>query len=209
MHNVIFIHVAAINNYTEVLDELKNKINLELINYIQAVQICISGNSVLKSDGKYVVNMNNTSSHSFEFPTLEKIKSYCKTNPNVNVLYLHSKGITDPNNECINDWRKYMTYFLVEKFDKCLDALNDYDTCGVDLRQHPALHYSGNFWWAKASHINTLPQFHEMPVILSERHKAEFWICSKSDKHLSLWDSQIDQFKRHLCRYPEEMYRNK
>lgn len=100
-----------------------------------------------------------------------------------------------------------MTYFLIEQYHKCLESLKNNDTCGVDLRNDPAKHYSGNFWWATAKHINTLPEFKDMPIILSERHKAEFWICSNG-KNDNLWDCGINQFERHLHEYPEEKYKN-
>jgi len=118
------------------------------------------------------------------------------------------KGISDPNNLCLIDWRNYMLYFLVEKYKICLDILKTYDTCGVDLRLDPVEHYSGNFWWSTANHINNLPEFKDMNIILSERHKAEFWICSNG-KHNNLWNCGINQMERHLHRYLENEYRGK
>jgi hypothetical protein len=54
-----------------------------------------------------------------------------------------------------------MLYFNIIKWRDCLNALIEYDTCGVDLRSEPVLHYSGNFWWSKASNINSLPKIIE------------------------------------------------
>lgn len=206
--NVIFIHVATINNYNNILQEFIQRIIVsKLIDYVQQIFICISGNDVkLNLPPKFTIISNNCDINKFEFPTLEKIKSFTNKNPNSNVLYLHTKGVSDPENLAIIDWRNYMSYFVINKFQDCLKALENNFTCGVDLRLDPCLHYSGNFWWSKGSHINNLSNFEDMPIILSERHKAEFWICSTGLNHYCLWDSGINQYERHLHRYSAEKY---
>jgi hypothetical protein len=88
------------------------------------------------------------------------------------------------------------------------------DTVGVDLRDYPTLHYSGNFWWANALYINTLPEpyvfnnLEQYPNPLhSLRHNQEFWICYHKDKlHKSQWDCGINCYERHLHRYNPELY---
>lgn len=207
--NYIFIHIAAINNYIDIINDMKNKIiESGLIYNVESIYLCISGKNELKNEDKFILSINENNLLEFEFPTLEKIKNHCVNHPDSNILYLHMKGISEPNNLCLIDWRNYMLYFLINKYEKCLDILKNHDTCGVDLRLDPAIHYSGNFWWTTAKHINTLPQFKDMPVILSERHKAEFWIC-QNGKNYSLWDCGINQFERHLHRYPEIEYKDK
>lgn len=206
--NSIFIHVAAINNYKDILYNFINKINNStLIDKVSNIFICISGEAYIKFNlpNNYIIKYNGTIDL-FEFPTLELLKEYCINNPNDNVLYIHTKGVSTPDNQCINDWREYMSYFMIDKFEDCIKYINSYDTCGVDLREEPAPHYSGNFWWSKASHINTLPNFKDMPTILTERHKAEFWVCSKSNNHKSLWESNIPSHERHLHLYNKEIY---
>lgn len=211
--NSIFIHVAIINNYEEIFDSFVNIINeTGLINNIKHINVCIAGNykslDILNKYNldKYNFYHNGDDLELFEFPTLNKLQEYCRLNENDNVLYIHTKGVSLKNEQYIVDWRNYMLYFLIENFKNCLDKLNTYDTCGVDLVQLPSQHYSGNFWWAKAKHINTLPEFFEMPIILTERHKAEFWICSTSNNHKSLWNSNIPVLERHSYLYPREKY---
>lgn len=36
--------------------------------------------------------------------------------------------------------------------------------CGVDLVRQPELHFSGNFWWARADRIASLPEPNELPI---------------------------------------------
>ncbi len=110
--NNIFIHITAINNYINILNDFKNKIETSgLIHDIDRVYLCVSGKNELISDGKYEVLNNGNNLLEFEFPTLDRIKYHCKNNDG-NILYLHMKGISDPNNKCLIDWRNYMMYFL-------------------------------------------------------------------------------------------------
>ena len=36
--------------------------------------------------------------------------------------------------------------------------------CGLDLVRQPELHVSGNFWWARADRIASLPEPNELPI---------------------------------------------
>ena len=199
----IFIHVATLNNYMSILEDFLDRIQKSGLGAIANIHICVAGNDIeLPNHPVY----HNGRLEQFEFPTLNRLSVLAKKQPDSKILYIHTKGVSTPDNPCIDDWRNYMAHFVINKFQDCLSALENFDTCGVDLRDRPALHYSGNFWWANANHINSLPEFKDMPLILTERHKAEFWICSRPGKHKSLWDSGINQFGRHLHRYPPERY---
>ena len=105
------------------------------------------------------------------------------------VLYLHSKGVTKPHCKKIQAWVDYMEYFLIENWKTCLDKLESFDTCGVNLcKYREVTHYSGNFWWANSSYIQRLKRFDwgcasEKARSLStshgmrgENHYAEFWL---------------------------------
>jgi hypothetical protein len=142
-----------------------------------------------------------------EFFTLNLIKTFSDSvNENHRILYLHTKGVTTPDNLCIDDWRQYMTYFNVNQYQKCFDMLDEYDSCGVDLVSEPTIHYSGNFWWANSSYIKQLPTMDEIKFpktspILSIRHNCEFWIGMGNGKLKSLWNSDIGVYERHIHRY--------
>jgi hypothetical protein len=107
-----------------------------------------------------------------------------------------------------------MLYFLISKWEKCINNLLECDTCGVDLRNEPTLHYSGNFWWSTSNNIISLPNpisfsnLNRYPNPLnSARHNQEFWICyNRNKKHISMWDCGINVYERHLHRYPKELY---
>lgn len=114
-----------------------------------------------------------------EADTLKWIRDYAKDNPGDYVLYFHMKGITKQN-AATEDWRKYMEYFVIERWKDCIAKLDEgYDCCGVMWNSHTPIgewpHFSGNFWWANTSYINTLN--HEY-LELTWRYYREFWIGS-------------------------------
>lgn len=114
-----------------------------------------------------------------ETNTLKWIRDYSKENPGDYLLYFHTKGISvySPGTE---SWRRYMEYFVLENWKDCIARLKEgYDCCGVmwntdtPIGMHP--HFSGNFWWANTSYINTL----DHKLLDSDwRYDREFWIGS-------------------------------
>ncbi len=119
----------------------------------------------------------------FEFPTIELLRKHADDNDSM-ILYLHTKGVsrTGPS---IDDWRACMLYWMVERWNECVDKLiKGYDAVGYTRCERPLPHFQGNFWWAKSSYIRTLGDPRDIEFIPSvsnqgERHKAEFWILSK------------------------------
>lgn len=184
-----------------------------LINQVSSINLCIvgQGDLIIRENGKIKIYQDSDIS-SGEFFTLDLLKTFSDSvEQNHKILYLHTKGVTTPDNPCIDDWRKYMTYFNINQYEKCLYSLNQYDSCGVDLVNDPTLHYSGNIWWANSSYIKKLPTINEIkfpktPPILSIRHNAEFWIGMGNGNLKSLWNSNINVYERHLHQYPKIKY---
>ena len=115
----------------------------------------------------------------FEFPTLQWLYEEIQSE-DAACWYAHTKGVSAPSDENIK-WRMEMESVVFDQYEKCLDALKTYDTCGTRWRLNgPSAnnpHYSGNFWWANSSYLRTLPS----PMTLRVgywwgRHGAEFWI---------------------------------
>jgi hypothetical protein len=213
MTNLIYFHVATIGNYQEIFDEIYYQIEKSnLIENIDLLNVCIVGNGSLNVSSNTKINVYRTDEVSTgEFYTLDKIKLFSdSSSTNNKILYLHTKGVTTPNNVCIDEWREYMTYFNVCKYDKCLEYLNEYDACGVDLVDTPQIHFSGNFWWSNSEYIKTLPTIHDLKYkikpVLSVRHNCEFWIGMGGGRLKSLWDSNINVYERHLHRYSNSEY---
>ena len=95
-----------------------------------------------------------------------------------------------------------MEYFNIEKWKDCIHKLHNegYNTCGVNLQSEPKLHYSGNFWWAKAEYINTL---NEVPY--NSRWYCEMWLLDNNYCNpCSLHNSGINHYG--VC-YSESEYK--
>jgi Methyltransferase domain len=121
----------------------------------------------------------------FETPTLLAIEEYAAANEG-HVLYLHSKGVSNPADETKVQWRQLMMLELVEKWERRMLELPYYDAIGVNWREMPPVsHFSGNFWYASTKYLRTLPDFesyyadpgYRMWDAVNDRRLAcEFWI---------------------------------
>jgi hypothetical protein len=221
MNIAIFIHIAVIGRYRERLLQYFNKLKdsslLEHSNYIFLNYVGNDETFEFLSEFNIFRNINiqkmSDNLLDYELPTLNNLYYFAKNNPNFKILYIHTKGVHNKLNLCVEDWVEYMTYFLINKWKTCINTLDNYDTVGVDLRDYPVLHYSGNFWWSTSDHIKTLPEpidFNNIEKypnpINSQRHNQEFWICYNHKKHQILWDCNINCYERHLHRYTKDKY---
>ena len=226
MPNIIYIHVAILERYKE---RLKMYLNLikesNLYKNVDKIYICYVGNenftldynNKVDSENKIIITKVSSNLEDYELPTQANLYNFCKEHPDYKVLYLHTKGIHGEINQSIEDWVTYMTHFCINKWKDCINNLDSYSTVGVDLREYPTLHYSGNFWWATSNHIVSLPEPYDFSNIQkypnplnSPRHNQEFWICydKESGKHTCLWESNINCYERHLHLYPKSNYSN-
>ena len=211
----IYFHLATIGEYQLIYEELINKvIESDLISKINTLFVCIVGDGNLNPihhDKIKTIKVGNV--QDFEFPTLEKIENDISLiNDNIKILYFNGLGVTGntPNKK---NWRSYLTYFNIVKFDECIKSLdNGYDVCGVDWRTDPVPHFSGNFWWANSTYLKTLPKINTLnkedsPIVLTLRHNAEMYIgMNKNVKPRILWQSNVSQYERHLHMYEESNY---
>lgn len=210
----IYFHVATIGNYQNIFDEMfGNIMNSGLATEADRIYISVVGNGNLEYPKLSNIRYSQYPDISVgEFHTLNKIKGYSDSfDGNAKILYLHTKGVTTPTSQPITDWRNYMVYFNVNKHMEVVKILDEYDTCGVDLVNEPAIHYSGNFWWANSCFIKRLPTIEEISkegakTILTLRHNAEFWIGMSEGKRKSMHNSNINVYERHLHVYPTINY---
>ena len=217
MKNAIFIHAANMEHDVtqkpclglcqKIVDRISFFIlDSKIYEDLDIIELGYVGNKNLKfnvPNGKSVYYGENI--YQWEFPTLQSLRNYCQKNPDSNVLYIHTQGVSQGFHhaeiEKINNRRDYHLYWNITHYKEALEHLKTYDTCGamlvplnadlvLDANKNPIItrlpatpvwHYSQNFWWSRASHINTLPDPQNYPRILDERHQAEFWLCSSTD----------------------------
>lgn len=188
--------------------------------------LCISGPEFLKipAHPNIKVIKQTDSLEVREFYTLSELEDDilhdCYVSPLIG--FIHSKGVTaDPNNKAIEDWRRMMAYWTLERWQDAVEILDgdeQWDAYGADLRDYPSLHFSGTCWIARPEYLLTLPRISEISGpnwaryqnpsrILSQRHSAEFWIGMNSKAKLyECYSCGIDQFERHLHEHSRELY---
>lgn len=214
MKNVIFIHCGNItrNRCQRILDEIGMYISDSgIINDVDQINLEVVGEPTVHLDlPKVNINFNGTNVYQWEFPTLEKIIDFAKHNSDYNILYLHTKGSSRSICKYSDDVRNYHLYWTVTNYKKCLDALRTHDVVGAELQFVPVRHYSHNMWWTRASHVNKLKHPLEYPMVLDERHQAEFWIgqdtASSYHSVFSLYDvhTRAFSYEKHLYRLENE-----
>ena len=128
-----------------------------------------------------------------------------------NILYLHTKGISyNDDDQKENDWIDMMLYFLVEKFELCLEKLqqgiqtigcNYYDE-KIKIRNPKC--FGGNFWWADSQYISTLPSLIEKTENVNP-NDAEFWLCKNNPSVYELHNSKINHY---IDVYPPQNYQS-
>lgn len=125
--------------------------------------------------------------------------------PDDKFLYLHSKGVTRPNNERVRAWRELMEYHLMTGADECIAALDTCDVVGCNYRHwHLPLdtaedddnaplsrgrHFSGNMWWCRGAYWLSLP-----PTIDCDYFGPEMHIGLRKPRFKNLYECHVDNY---------------
>ena len=133
---------------------------------------------------------------SYERFTLLRIKDLIQ--PDDKLLYLHTKGVRRDGEAAVYVywWRTYMEYFLIKEHRLCLHLLEEHDTIGVNFRDAPANHYSGNFWWSRGDYFSTLQADNMDEGYLGPEFFLLNSTANESDGHNghALWDTSHDWY---------------
>lgn len=160
---------------------------------------------------KFQLVLSSLSGEKYERPIIEVMQSFAAQwkskqshlSPNDVCFYLHSKGVSSVYHERqgIVDWRHLLEYFVIERFQDCLDALigEGFDTCGANWRPVPQPHYSGNFWWSRLDYLNQL--IHIQPDV--DYLGPEMWLGRAVPRAKCLFDSGVDHY---LTTFPAHLY---
>lgn len=186
-----------------------------LLNAADHVHIGVNGNNELfnvPSKAKVVYNQNQKE----ETETLMALKDFAYENPDYKILYFHTKGASK-GTLIANAWRLMMEHFVIDKWEKCVEMLDEYDCVGANLNSvgvtlwpdgkvtEPTpgtYNYTGNFWWANAKHIQTLN--HKF-LISNYRIDRELWIGSNPESNPgSIYQPGVYESYQHF--YREEDY---
>ena len=197
-----FIHSCSLRDDTDILDEIIDKVKKIHFDVIFIINI---GNKINKVYGNNVVIIEYSNDvNLFEMPTLNMMHSFCIRNPESKILYLHTKGVSyHVVSQTIVDWRNMMLYFLIDNY--CKNLLEKYDIVGCNYLGYPHRpHFSGNFWWTKASYVNKLSP---IPIKTAVKHDAEWWIFSDNKFNPSYYLLHSSDVNHYCELYPLEKYK--
>lgn len=196
IYGVYFI--CCLGNYKEIVAEQMATLHRSGLLYrAQTIFcfICLYNEEILRVLDPYMSKLKiiSTPENLYERFALENFRTYIPTSNHYYLFYFHTKGVSrDPKNmNAFHERRKNLDYFILERYEVCLFWLNrNYDAVGTSLSLYPAMHFSGNFWWAQSSHLNRLP-----PTIVSTNYLApEMYVCSVSDaRYLSVCQTTNDR----------------
>ena len=195
---IVVYHVCILGNWKEILlDQLKTLNNSGLGKVLDKMYVQIVGvldNTHFQEIKSLFLNYSFSHKISFkyfkaidlyEFPSIKQVQQIARTSPEARILYFHTKGVSHEEQhgkqyvKNLNQWRKFMEYFNIEKWDDCLHALEKFDACGVDWgkkwKNKPQF-FAGNFWWATGKYITTCQ------LTRNDRFDCEYFIGTGNPK---------------------------
>ena len=202
----VFIHACTKGNWKQTLTEQLDRLQTSgLYDACDSINIGVLGtksvNSITRKYPKIKILFQDENMKLFERGTLLNMYHFCTKHPEALVLYLHTKGVTRTKNQNVRHWRRYMEYFLVDRWQDCVTAMTEenYDICGVDWKIEPKPHFSGNFWWTTAKYLLTLP-----PYINQDYYAPEMWIGQNLPNYRCFHHSGYNLYD---TPYTEELYK--
>jgi len=177
------------------LYDITKEIRIGIVNDIDYV---LSDNRL--DDEKFKIIFCKPSSE-YERPTLLHMRTNADEEENY-YWYVHTKGLRhfgQHNESCIIDWINFLLYWNITQWNLAVKMLSNYDTYGCNSLNK--IHYSGNFWWTKSSHLKNLPTW-----IDSYYTAPEDYICKKNDKMFNILSSGLEGMGHYNNNYPKNNY---
>lgn len=121
------------------------------------------------------------------------------------VLYIHNKGATS-NSPYVAAWRETLIHEMITRWRHCYNMLAyNYDVVGVSdthVINSGSVITSGNFWWARAKYLKTLPDPIDSTQYLDKHHPGdhdyrycfERWITSNNPRLFFSCDMNVDPY---------------
>jgi hypothetical protein len=178
--NVVYYHIwfpasALIEECEELIKEQLDRLIKGELNQNSIVRCCISGEhcfeieKFLKSHYAWVeiLEVREDTRNEYEGFTLKYLYEDCRSDPAIDhVMYFHTKGSSYLFKEGRDDWeydkskikivtgwRRLMEWVVIDRWEENIRKLRLSHVTGCVLMKEPFMHFSGNFWWAKAEYI--------------------------------------------------------
>ena len=199
MKTYVYFHVGCVAHWEVVFEKLIALLHQSgLYDKVDKIKLGVLTTSPIQQlylDKIEVVYLSSDLSL-YETPTIQALHEHAQEE-DFYVLYIHSKGVTRQGHPGVVDWTRLLAHFNIERHEECIAGLEAHDVVGVNLGGKP-LHYSGNFWWSKSTHLRTLPR-----LVYDCYNAPEYWVTSGPGKYLSLWESCVNHYEK---RYLESEY---
>lgn len=189
-----YFHICQTKHWERSFDFIMNEIKKSGL-YEATTEIRCG---IVNNDGKIIYNSRfndpklkivvYASSSDYERPTLLHMRHYSNTDPsNTAYWYVHTKGLRHYGTiieQNVVDWIILLLYWNISQWRLAVNMLNYYESYSCNAVGNT--HYSGNFWWATAPYIHTLPN-----TIGSDYVAPEFWICSHEHKMCNIYTNNL------------------
>lgn len=177
----IYIHTTCLKEWEDVYKDVVSFIpDSEKENIVSVVLGDPKNNTVINP-----IIMRNFGMDYDEVITLQTMWNHARylQKEEAHFYYLHLKGNTRQGEvrKCCDSWRRVMCHFMFKDIELNEKLLTKYDCLGSMLQNNP-LHYQGNFFVTKTSHLNRLPyiKYH------SENRYHETWVTCIEGKYVCL-----------------------
>ena len=192
-----FYHILCSNDWKNVVSEQVDAMQKSgLYDLLNKVHVCVITENVedihyltdyFPEKFEIVIQSNNRKE--YEYPILQYL--YRKSNSeDFLCFYFHTKGVSYSEKQKRmktgqKSWRTLMDYFIFEKHNLAIHALQDGYSCYGSLPQTVKNYtfFMGNFWWSSSKYINTLVEPSPRCALMddaelegNDRMYAEHWI---------------------------------
>jgi hypothetical protein len=201
IYGVYFI--CCIGDYLHIVnDQIQKLINSGLYSKTKEIIcfVCMETSECLQLLNNYdKIKIISTNENLYEQFAINNYKKYidCES---YYLYYIHSKSVTQKE-KCFFDWRNLCDYFTINKWRLNVELLNYYDSVGINMKNYPKKHYSGNFWWSKSEHLNKLKDINDAYL------SCEMYVFNYMKTNcVSLYQSYVTHGN---TEYNESIYNNK
>jgi len=215
----VVYHTFLVNNWKEViLQQLTRLKESGLYDACDVIWTTVNLNGNLEQDFNEVVkdypklHKDFHTSNKAEYPGIKKVRELCSQYSDLKVLYFHTKGVNnqfktqnkkDISQEKINNiqaWKNCLEYFLIDKWEDCVEKLNEYDSVGVTCNNG---WFWGNFWWSNSKHIMKTRE-----VDYWGRWEYEAWLNDYVEGPIKNFEYYKFEYNPYLTYLEEEWYKN-
>ena len=213
MVTIIYLHICQKGQWKRSFNMIFNKIKESgLYNNVNEIRCCILNDIgtviddiVLNDEKIKIIYLGH--SDQYERATLLHMRN-ANDDINTKYLYCHTKGIQwfgTQLEDRVVDWINLLIYWNIERWRDV--QLESYDTYGCNLyikdNEFP-LHYSGNFFWVRKTHLNKLNK-----TIGPEYYEPEFWLFNTTEYYtcLNAYSSGLEGAGHYQNLYPSHLYK--